>query len=75
MPPGVLRRAVLREYRLLLGAPLLVGFLAGAVGAVVMLPGIPLVTVGVTGGVLTYRPGSAFCRSRSLVTVLGSCSP
>jgi hypothetical protein len=57
VPTGVLRRAVLREYRLLLGAPLLVGFLAGALGAVLMLPGVPLVTVGVTGGALTYRPG------------------
>jgi putative ABC transport system permease protein len=55
--PSVLRRAVLREYRLLLGAPLLVGFLAGAAGAVVMLPGVPLVTVGVTSPALSYRPG------------------
>ncbi|GAA3257955.1 FtsX-like permease family protein [Dactylosporangium siamense] len=44
---GQLRRAVFREYRALLGLPLVVGLAAGLVGAMVMLPGIPLVTVGV----------------------------
>src|SRR5262249_61039558 len=40
--PLVLRQAVLREYRLLLGAPALVGFLAGVAGAGGMLPRPPL---------------------------------
>ncbi|MEV4131364.1 FtsX-like permease family protein [Dactylosporangium sp. NPDC049742] len=44
---GQLRRAVFREYRALLGVPLVVGLGAGLLGAMVMLPGIPLVTVGV----------------------------
>ncbi|HEX6497710.1 MAG TPA: FtsX-like permease family protein [Micromonosporaceae bacterium] len=54
---AVLRRAVLREYRSLLGAPLVVGFLAGVGGALLMLPGIPLVTVGTPVGAVAYRPG------------------
>ncbi|MEV4512466.1 FtsX-like permease family protein [Dactylosporangium sp. NPDC049525] len=48
---GQLRRAVFREYRALLGLPLVVGLAAGLVGAMVMLPGIPLVTVGVASPV------------------------
>ncbi|MET7424128.1 FtsX-like permease family protein [Dactylosporangium sp. NPDC005555] len=44
---GQLRRAVFQEYRALLGVPLVVGLAAGLLGAMVMLPGIPLVTVGV----------------------------
>jgi putative ABC transport system permease protein len=69
--PALLRRAVLREYRLLLGAPLLVGFLAGAVGALLMLPGVPLVTVGVPGGALTYRPGFGALPVAVVVSLLG----
>ncbi len=69
--PSVLRRAVLREYRLLLGAPLLVGFLAGAAGAVVMLPGVPLVTVGSTSDSLSYRPGLGALPVALAVTLLG----
>jgi putative ABC transport system permease protein len=69
--PSVLRRAVLREYRLLLGAPLLVGFLAGAAGAVVMLPGVPLVTVGETSSSLSYRPGFGALPVALAVTLLG----
>jgi hypothetical protein len=69
--PGVLRRAILREYRLLLGAPLLVGFLAGVLGAVLMLPGVPLVTVGSTGGALTYRPGPGVLPVAVAVSVFG----
>jgi hypothetical protein len=69
--PAVLRRAVLREYRLLLGAPLVVGFLAGAAGAVVMLPGVPLVTVGVANTALTYRPGLGALPVAMVVSVLG----
>jgi putative ABC transport system permease protein len=69
--PSVLRRAVLREYRLLLGAPLLVGFLAGAAGAVVMLPGVPLVTVGSTSDALSYRPGLGALPVALAVMLLG----
>ncbi len=54
---GVLRRAVLREHRALLVMPLLVGFAAGVAGAMVMLPGIPLVTAGSPVGAVDYRPG------------------
>jgi hypothetical protein len=54
---GALRRAVLREYRALLLLPVLVGFAAGIAGALVMLPGIPLVTVGTPAGAVDYRPG------------------
>jgi hypothetical protein len=53
----VLRRAVFREYRALLGLPLVVGLGAGVAGALVMLPGIPLVTVDQPAGAFTYRPG------------------
>lgn len=53
---GQLRRAVFREYRALLGLPLVVGLAAGLVGAMVMLPGIPLVTVGVAEP-FTFRLG------------------
>jgi putative ABC transport system permease protein len=54
---SVLRRAVFREYRALLGLPFVVGLAAGVLGALVMLPGIPLVTVGQPAGSFTYRPG------------------
>ena len=47
--PKLLRRAVLREYRSTLGVALVVGVAAGLAGAVLMLPGIPLVTVGRAG--------------------------
>ncbi len=69
--PAVLRRAVLQEYRLLLGAPLLVGFLVGAVGALLMLPGVPLVTVGTAGGALTYQPGFGALAVAVVVSLLG----
>ncbi|MGC9670193.1 hypothetical protein ACNTMW_27080 [Planosporangium sp. 12N6] len=67
---GVLRRAVLREYRLLLGVPLLVGLLAGVAGAAVMLPGLPLVTVG-TARAVGYRPALGVLPVALGVTVLG----
>jgi putative ABC transport system permease protein len=54
---SVLRRSVFREYRALLGLPFVVGLAAGVLGALVMLPGIPLVTVGRPTGSFTYRPG------------------
>ncbi|MCW2642061.1 MAG: hypothetical protein JWP76_4367 [Dactylosporangium sp.] len=68
---GVLRRAVLREYGLLLGPPLLVGFLAGVAGAVVMLPGVPLVTVGVTSPAISYRLGVGVLPVAIVVSALG----
>jgi hypothetical protein len=55
---GVLRRAVFREYRALLGVPFVVGLAAGVAGALVMLPGIPLVTVDEPTGSLRYTMGS-----------------
>ncbi|WP_157641232.1 hypothetical protein [Longispora albida] len=45
VPGKVLRRGVVREYRSLLGVPLLIGVLAGLGGAAVMLPGLQLVSV------------------------------
>jgi putative ABC transport system permease protein len=66
----VLRRALLREYRLLLGVPLLVGLAAGVAGALVMLPGIPLVTVaGPTRGV-RYHPALGALPAAVLASVL-----
>ena len=67
----VLRRAVLREYRLLLGAPLLVGGAAGIAGALVMLPGIPLVTAGTPVGPVAWHPGPGALPVALAVTVLG----
>ena len=52
-----LRRGLLREYAHLLGLPVLVGLAAGMAGAALMLPGIPLVTVGTSVGEVTYEPG------------------
>ncbi|MDG6106023.1 ABC transporter permease [Dactylosporangium aurantiacum] len=67
---GQLRRAVFREYRALLGLPLVVGLGAGLVGAMVMLPGIPLVTVGVAAPV-TVRPGAGALPVAAGVIVIG----
>jgi hypothetical protein len=53
---GQLRRSIFREYRALLGVPLLVGLVAGFAGALIMLPGIPLVTVGEPAGGVSYSP-------------------
>ncbi|HEX6871312.1 MAG TPA: FtsX-like permease family protein [Micromonosporaceae bacterium] len=53
----VLRRGLLREYVHLMVLPLVVGVLVGMAGAVLMLPGIPLVTVGTPIGQLRYTPG------------------
>jgi putative ABC transport system permease protein len=52
-----LRRGLLREYGHLLGLPVLVGAVTGVAGAALMLPGIPLVTVGTSLGEVTYEPG------------------
>lgn len=53
--PGVLRRGLLREYVHLIGLPFVVGLLAGVAGAALMLPGIPLVTVGTATGQISYN--------------------
>src|SRR5262249_29795697 len=46
VPARQLRRALLREYRSTLGVAWVVGMLAGIGGAILMLPDIPLVSVG-----------------------------
>ena len=53
---AVLRRALLREQAALVGWPLLIGAVTGVATAVVMLPGIPLVEVGVLTAAPAYRP-------------------
>jgi putative ABC transport system permease protein len=47
VPARLLRHAVVREYALLLGWPLLVGAVVGVAAAALMLPGLPLVEVDV----------------------------
>ncbi|NUR73363.1 MAG: hypothetical protein HOU81_21300 [Hamadaea sp.] len=49
VPEPVLRKAVRREFVTLLGWPAGLGFLSGVAVALLLLPGIPLVTTGVTG--------------------------
>jgi hypothetical protein len=68
---GQLRRAVFREYRALLGVPLVVGLAAGIVGALVMLPGIPLVTVGTPAGSFSYEPSFGALPAAVALAVLG----
>src|SRR6185437_12863629 len=68
---SVLRRAVFREYRALLGLPFVVGLAAGVLGALVMLPGIPLVTVGQPTGSFTYRPGAGALPVAIAVSLVG----
>ncbi|WP_433057266.1 FtsX-like permease family protein [Dactylosporangium sp. CS-033363] len=68
---GQLRRAVFREYRALLGLPLVVGLAAGVVGALVMLPGVPLVTVGEPAGSFSYEPALGALPIALGLTVLG----
>ncbi len=68
---SVLRRAVFREYRALLGLPFVVGLAAGVLGALVMLPGIPLVTVGQPTGAFSYRPGLGALPIAVVVSLIG----
>ncbi|WP_426510504.1 FtsX-like permease family protein [Dactylosporangium sp. McL0621] len=68
---GQLRRALFREYRALLGLPLVVGLAAGIAGALVMLPGIPLVSVGEPAGSFSYEPGFGALPVALGLTVLG----
>jgi putative ABC transport system permease protein len=69
--PAVLRFALLREYLLLVGVPLVVGLVAGILGAVLMLPGIPLVSVGTPVGEITYTPGPGALPGAFSVSLLG----
>ena len=65
--PKVLRGALFREYRSVLGLALVVGLAAGLAGAVLMLPSIQLVAVGGAVGNVPY--GS---RMLALYTALGA---
>lgn len=67
---GWLRRAVLREQAALVGWPLVVGAATGAAAAVLMLPGIPLVEVGVLTAP-AYRPELGALPVAAVVTLLG----
>jgi ABC-type antimicrobial peptide transport system permease subunit len=69
--PGVLRRGLLREYAHLLGLPFLVGLAVGIAGAALMLPGIPLVTVGSAVGEFRYVPGPGALPVAVGATLLG----
>lgn len=53
---GLLQRALLREYAALLGWPLVIGFGTGVGASALMLPGIPLVEVGVFTAAPAYQP-------------------
>ena len=66
-----LRWALLREYLVLIGLPLVIGLVAGVAGAALMLPGIPLVTVGVATGTVHYSPGIGVLPIAVGVTVVG----
>jgi len=67
----LLRRGVMREYAALLGMPLVVGFVVGGAGALLMLPGIPLVTVDRPAGSLGWRPGLGALPLAVAVTLAG----
>ncbi|HEY3504651.1 MAG TPA: FtsX-like permease family protein [Actinocatenispora sp.] len=66
-----LSAAVRREYRLLLGVPLVAGLVAGAAGAVLMLPAIRLVTDTDAGVRRVYELGPWWVPGAVLVTVAG----
>ncbi len=63
-------RAIRREYRLLLGVPLVAGLFAGAAGAVLMLPSLSLVSAGDAGVDRVYQLGPYWVPGAVLVTVL-----
>jgi len=67
----LLRRGMLREYLALIAMPVVVGFAVGAAGAILMLPGVPLVTAGTPAGELTWQPGLGALPVAAGVTVLG----
>jgi hypothetical protein len=66
-----LRAGLLREYAHLLGLPFVVGLLAGGAGALLMLPAIPLVTVGAATGAVTYTPGRGVLPIAVAATAVG----
>jgi len=66
-----LRAGLLREYAHLLGLPFVVGLLAGGAGALLMLPAIPLVTVGTATGAVTYTPGRGVLPIAVAATAVG----
>jgi putative ABC transport system permease protein len=70
VPPAELRRAVRHEYRLLLGVPVLTGLVAGALGAVLMLPTMRLVTSTDAGLHRAYELGPWWVPGAVLATVL-----
>jgi hypothetical protein len=69
--PAVLRWALLREYALIVGVSVVVGLGVGVFGAVLMLPGIPLVNVGTPIGDVSYTPGPGALPMALGITVLG----
>ncbi len=68
---GVLRRGLLREYLHLIGLPFVIGLLAGVAGAALMLPGIPLVTVGTATGEITYTASMGALPVAVVATLVG----
>jgi putative ABC transport system permease protein len=68
--PNLIRRAVLREYRSVLGIALGVGAAAGLGGAIIMLPGIPLVTVDGPVGDVPYRASMPAVYGALAITVV-----
>jgi putative ABC transport system permease protein len=66
-----LRAGLLREYVHLLGLPFVVGLLAGGAGALLMLPAIPLVTVGTATGAITYTPSRGALPIAVAATAIG----
>lgn len=68
--PAELRRAVRHEYQLLLGVPLLTGLVSGALGAVLMLPTMRLVTSTDAGLHRVYELGPWWVPGAVLATVL-----
>jgi hypothetical protein len=68
---GQLRRGLLREYLHLALVPLVVGGVAGAAAAVLILPGIPLVRVGAPAGPVSYVPGMGAVPAAIAATLVG----
>lgn len=68
---GQLRRGLLREYLHLALVPLVVGGVAGAAAAVLILPGIPLVRVGAPAGPVSYVPGIGAVPAAIAATLVG----
>jgi hypothetical protein len=66
-----LRRSVRREYLTILGVPLVLGLAAGIAGAVIMLPGIPLVTTGAPVGDISFDIGPGALAVAVVCTVVG----